>query len=324
MNSRQFESENKERWEHFEKVLEAVEKGKPHEDTERLPTLFRQVCNDLSLAQHRLYRMALVEKLNALAISGYRVLERRISGGWDRIFRLIGRDFPQAVREEKRLFWLMSLLFWGPFLFFAIYTPFNPEWSMRLLGPENMIQLEQMYGEHTSPHDYMREEFGSNFMMFSFYIYNNVGIDLRTFAGGLPAGIGTLIIVLFNGAMLGASTGYIHHACNPQTFYSFVAGHSAPELLGVVVAGMAGMRLGLSILHPGAYDRKTALVLGGRRALLLLLGAMAMTSGAAVIEGFWSANPMEPWIKYTFGGVMWTITICYLTFSGRRASADAG
>ena len=301
-----------------------MEKQQAHEDIERLPTLFRQVCNDLSLAQHRIYRMALVERLNRLAIAGYRVLERRISGGWDRIFQLIIRDFPRAVRAEKRLFWLMSLLFWGPFLFFAVYTPFNPEWAMRFLGPQTMIQLESMYGDHTSPHDYMREEFGSNFMMFAFYIYNNVGIDLRTFAGGLPAGIGTLFFVIFNGAMLGASTGYIHHACNAETFYSFVAGHSAPELLGVVVAGMAGMRLGLSILHPGEHDRKTALVLGGRRALLLLLGAMAMTSFAAVIEGFWSANPMEPWIKYTFGGAIWVLTVSYLAFSGRRAIGDAG
>ena len=320
MNSQQFESENAQRWERLEEVLEAVDKGKEHEDIERLPTMFRQVCSDLSLAQHRLYSMALVERLNRLAISSYRVLERRISGGWDRFLNLFGREFPRAVRAEKRLFWLMSLLFWGPFLFFAIYTPFNPEWAMRLLGAEQMIQLEGMYGEHTSPHDYMREEFGSNFMMFAFYIYNNVGIDLRTFAGGLLAGVGTIFVVVFNGAFIGAAAGYIHHACNPQTFYSFVAGHSAPELLGVVVAGMAGMRLGLSILHPGQHDRRTALVLGGRKALVLLLGAVAMTSVAAVIEGFWSATPMEPWIKYSFGGVMWTITICYLAFSGREGS----
>lgn len=318
MNSRQFESENKPHWERLEAVLEAVDKKQPHEDIERLPTLFRQVCSDLSLAQHRLYPMALVEKLNRLAISAYRVLERRITGGWDRLIGLVGRDFPRAVREEKRLFWLMSLMFWVPVLFFAIYTPFNPEWAMRLLGPETMIQLESMYGEHTSPHDFMREEFGSNFMMFGFYIWNNVSIDLRTFAGGMLGGIGAMFFVLFNGASIGASTGYIHHACNPQTFYSFVAGHSAPELLGVVVAGMAGMRLGLSVLRPGPYDRRTALVLGGRKAILLLLGAVAMTSVAAVIEGFWSANPLQPWIKYTFGAVMWIATISYLAFSGRR------
>lgn len=321
MNSNQFEHENAHRWQRLEEVIDAVETKKNHEDIERLPTLFRQTCHDLSVAQHRLYDTTLIDRLNRLAITGYRTLERRVSGGWEHFARLIAVDFPQAVRAEKKLFWFNSLVFWVPFLFMAIWTPFDPEWAMRLLGPEGMVQMESMYGNHTSPDDYMREEFGSNFMMFAFYIYNNVGIDLRAFAGGLLGGVGSFIIVLFNGAHIGAATGYIHHACNPQTFYSFVAGHSAPELLGVVVAGMAGMRLGLSLIHPGPYDRRTALILGGRRALLLILGACAMTSFAAVIEGFWSANPMPPWIKYTVGGLIWTLTIAYLGFCGRRPRA---
>lgn len=321
MTSHQFEDENSHRWQRLEEVIDAVETRQPHEDIERLPTLFRQICHDLSVAQHRLYEAAVVERLNRLAITGYRTLERRVTGGWERFASLVLRDFPQAVRDEKRLFWFNTLLFWCPFFFFAIWTPHDPEWAMRLLGPEGMVSMESMYGSHTSPEDYMREEFGSNFMMFAFYIYNNVGIDLRTFAGGLLAGVGTLFIVLFNGAHIGAATGYVHHACNPETFYSFVAGHSAPELMGVVISGMAGMRLGLSLIHPGPHDRRTALVLGGRRAVLLILGACVLTAFAAVIEGFWSANPMSPWIKYTFGAVIWTLTIAYLGFCGRRRHA---
>lgn len=321
MTSHQFEDENSHRWQRLEEVIDAVETRQPHEDIERLPTLFRQICHDLSVAQHRLYDAAVVERLNRLAITGYRTLERRVTGGWERFASLVLRDFPQAVRDEKRLFWFNTLLFWCPFFFFAIWTPHDPEWAMRLLGPEGMVSMESMYGSHTSPEDYMREEFGSNFMMFAFYIYNNVGIDLRTFAGGLLAGVGTLFIVLFNGAHIGAATGYVHHACNPKTFYSFVAGHSAPELMGVVISGMAGMRLGLSLIHPGPHDRRTALVLGGRRAVLLILGACVLTAFAAVIEGFWSANPMSPWIKYTFGAVIWTLTIAYLGFCGRRRHA---
>jgi uncharacterized membrane protein SpoIIM required for sporulation len=321
VTSHQFEDENNHRWQRLEEVIDAVETKQPHEDIERLPTLFRQICHDLSIAQHRLYDSTIIDRLNRLAIAGYRTLERRLSGGWERFAHLILREFPQTVRQEKKLFWFNTLLFWAPFFFFAIWTPYDPEWAMRLLGPEGMVGIESMYGSHTSPHDYMREEFGSNFMMFAFYIYNNVGIDLRTFAGGLLAGIGTLFIVLFNGAHIGAAAGYVHHACNPQTFYSFVAGHSAPELMGVVISGMAGMRLGLSLIHPDPHDRRTSLVLGGRRALLLILGACILTSIAAVIEGFWSANPMDPWIKYTFGAIVWSLTIAYLGFCGRRSHA---
>ena len=315
-----FEDENHERWERLQELLDQAEKkaGTQAADVEELPVLFRQVCHDLSVAQHRMYGARLTDKLNGLAIHGYRVLERRISGSWERLAEMVLRDFPRAVQAERRLFWFCMAMFWLPFLFLAVWTPHDPEWAMAILGPQGMIQMEKMYGAGTSPTDYVREEFGSNFFMFCFYIWNNVSIDLRTFAGGMLGGVGSIIIMLFNGAHLGAATGYVHHACNPETFYSFTAGHGAPELMGVVISGMAGMRLGLSIVKPGPYDRRTALVLGGRKALVLISGAALMTAFAAVIEGFWSANPMPPMIKYGFGVVMWTLTLCYLFLCGRQ------
>ena len=318
MTPAQFEKENEARWQRLQALLDEVESKKKSEDVEELPQLFRQACHDLSVAQHRMYGPRLVGRLNALAINGYRTLERRISGGWERLAQMVFTEFPRAVRAERGLFWFCMAMFWGPFLFLAAWTPFDPEWAMSILGPDGMIQMEMMYGKDTSPHDYMREEFGSNFGMFAFYIWNNVGIDLRTFAGGLLGGVGSIIIMLFNGAHLGAATGYVHHACNPETFYSFVAGHSAPELMGVVISGMAGMRLGLSLVKPGPYDRRTALVLGGRRALVLITGAALMTAFAAVIEGFWSANPFPPLLRYSVGGMMWLLTLGYLFLSGKE------
>lgn len=325
MTPAQFEKENEERWERLQTLLEGVEAGstKNMPDAAELPQLFRQTCHDLSVAQHRMYGPRLVGRLNALAIHGYRVLERRISGGWERLAMLVFMEFPRSFRRERGLFIFCMSLFWLPFLFLAIWTPFDPEWSMSILGPDGMIQIEQMYGRGTSPYDYMREEFGSNFGMFAFYIWNNVGIGLRTFAGGLLGGVGSIFFLVFNGASIGAATGYVHHACNPETFYSFVAGHSAPELLGIVISGMAGMRLGLSLVKPGAYDRKTSLVLGGRSALVLIAGASVMIACAAVIEGFWSANPFPPLVRYSVGGVVWLLTLGYLFFSGKERSHAA-
>lgn len=323
MSPTQFEKENADRWQRLGALLAKVESGKDTTGVEELPQLFRQACHDLSVAQHRMYGPRLVGKLNSLAIAGYRVIERRISGGWERLATMIVAEFPQAVRRERRLFWFCMAMFWLPFIFLAAWSPFDPEWAMSILGPQGMLQMEQMYGKDTSPMDYMREEFGSNFAMFAFYIYNNVGINLRTFAGGLLGGIGSIFFMLFNGAHIGAATGYVHHACNPETFYSFVAGHSAPELMGLVISGMAGMRLGLSLVIPGQYDRRTALVLGGRKALVLITGAALMTSLAAVIEGFWSANPFPPMLRYSVGAVMWVLTLGYLFFSGRGRVHEA-
>jgi len=321
MTPKQFETDHAKSWQRLEGMIDQLEKGKPVPDVEQMPALFRQTCHDLSLAQHRMFGRALVDRLNALAISGFRLLERRSSGGWERLWQMMAQDFPRAVRAESQLFWFCSAVFWLPFFAFVIITPFNPEWTMAMLGTQGMISIESMYGEGTDPREFMREEYGSDFGMFAFYIWNNVSIDLRTFAGGLLGGVGSLVILFFNGASIGASTAYVNHACNPQTFYTFVIGHGAPELLGIVISGVAGMRLGLGFVKPGAYDRKTALVLGGRKAMTLITGAALMTAFAAIIEGFWSATPMEPWIKYTFGCCMWAATISYLLFCGKERRA---
>ncbi len=172
MNSSEFENENLPRWQRLEEMIEGVEKRRTPENVEELPTLFRQTCHDLSIAQHRIYGMGLVERLNSLAIRGFRTLERRIGGGWESLFRMMLVKFPKMVRAEWRLFWFCSLIFWGPFLALAIWTPHDAEWAMSLLGPQSMVNLESMYGEHTSPQDFLREEYGSDFMMFCFYIYN--------------------------------------------------------------------------------------------------------------------------------------------------------
>ena len=62
----------------------------------------------------------------------------------------------------------------------------------------------------------------------------------------------TIFFLVFNGIHIGAAAGYANYACNPESFWTFVAGHSSFELLGMVVAGVAGMRLGLGVLKPGA------------------------------------------------------------------------
>jgi uncharacterized membrane protein SpoIIM required for sporulation len=184
--------------------------------------------------------------------------------------------------------------------------------------------MEQMYGGKEQQLSHLRSEYGSNFMMFCFYIYNNVAIDFRIFAGGMAAGLGTLFFLLFNGVYLGAAAGYVNHACNPESFWTFVAGHSSFELLGMVISGMAGMRLGLAILRPGRLPRVRALAEAAKQALPLIYGAALLTTLAAVVEGFWSAQLLPSALKYTVGGIFWVLHIAYFCMAGRRVGSAAG
>jgi uncharacterized membrane protein SpoIIM required for sporulation len=115
----------------------------------------------------------------------------------------------------------------------------------------------------------------------------------------------------------------VNHACDPESFWSFVSGHSSFELLGMVVSGMAGMRLGLAILKPGRLPRTRALAEASKQALPLIYGAALMTTLAAVIEGFWSAQMIPSDVKYVFGIVGWILCAAYFLTAGRRAGDAA-
>jgi uncharacterized membrane protein SpoIIM required for sporulation len=317
-----FEERRAAEWRELDQLIESVEKRAPAPGVTELPRRFRQACADLAIARHRMYSGQLIDRLNSLVIRGYKLLYRSRRAGWESALRFAVIEFPQAVRREARLFWLCSALFWLPFFGMIATAWIDIDWIQAVLGPQGMARMESMYGgDQKQQISHLREEFGANFAMFAHYIQNNIGIDFSIFAGGILACLGTIFFLLFNGIQLGASTGYVQYACNPESFWTFVAGHSSFELLGMIVAGMAGFRIGLGVLKPGRLPRGRAIAAAAKQALPLIYGAGIMTALAACIEGFWSARDIEPAIKYTVGIAGWVIHILYFTFMGRGQRA---
>jgi len=323
MTSGDFGREHAARWAEAEELLRQLEGGKKPVDGASFPKRFREIGGDLALARRRMYGSAITERLNDLVIRGHAVMDRSRRSGWRSFVEFVTGGFPRAVRSEWRLFWLCNAAFWIPFLGMLWIAGHDMRWVQAVIGAEGMSNMEDMYGGRSQQIAHLRSEYGSNFMMFCFYIYNNVAIDFRVFAGGILAGLGTMFFIVFNGLHIGASAGYANHACDPQSFWTFVAGHSSYELLGMVVAGMAGLRMGSAILNPGRLPRVRALGMATKQALPLIYGAALMTTVAAVIEGFWSARDFEPWLKYSVGLTGWILCAAYLGLVGRRRNDEA-
>ena len=69
-----------------------------------------------------------------------------------------------------------------------------------------------------------------------------------------------------------------------ENFYCFVSGHSSLELMGIVISGMAGLKLGFALFSPGEMRRIDSLMLRATEGVKLLYGAATMTFLAAFIE----------------------------------------
>src|SRR5690606_32673920 len=115
-------------------------------------------------------------------------------------------------------------------------------------------QFESMY-DPAAEHWRLGRESGGDLEMFGYYIANNIGIGFRTFAGGLFAGVGSLLVLVSNGVVFGTVAAHLQGIGHGGPFWRFVVGHAAPELSAIVVAGTAGLRLGLGVVAPGRRSR---------------------------------------------------------------------
>jgi uncharacterized membrane protein SpoIIM required for sporulation len=318
MRQRQFETAHEREWQEFEQFLDRP-KQLPFDPAE-MPLRYRRICQGLALASDRHYSPELVDRLNQLALRGHHALYRNRRRQSQRVLEFVIADFPRLVRQEWRLVAAAALLFFGPLLGLIAVLQAFPEFVHYLLAPEQIANFHAMYDP--ANRRLGTREADSSLMMFGFYIWNNVRIGFQTFAGGLAAGVGSIWFLGANGIVIGAVAGYLTQIGYTETFWSFVAGHSSLELLAIVLAGAAGLRLGQAVIAPGNVSRKAALVAAARPAVRLMYGAALMFFAAAFVEAFWSPLTEIPFrFKITAGVAGWLLLLGYFLLAGRARAA---
>jgi uncharacterized membrane protein SpoIIM required for sporulation len=315
MKQASFETLHASEWSAFERLLEDDRRALRQEGD--FPRLYRRVCQHLALARDRAYGPDLVDRLNALALRGHRVLYGAEGMRRNRLAEFFLRELPRRVREERATVLAAALLFLAPLALVALALQRYPDFVAYLLSPRELADLQRMY-DPANPHPGVRAA-DSNVLMFAFYIWNNVKIGFQTFAGGMLLGLGTIVYLVLNGLQIGAAAGYLTQIGYGVPFWSFIAGHSAPELTAIVLSGAAGLRLGAALIAPGRVTRRAALAAAARRAVQLVYGAAALFTFAAFVEAFWSPLGIVPaQVKYAVGAVLWSALLAYLGLLGGR------
>ncbi|UXI68033.1 stage II sporulation protein M [Tahibacter amnicola] len=282
------------------------------------PAAYRRVCHHLALAERRGYSTLLIDYLRELIQRGHQVLYRPSAPRWHRIALFLGAEFPRLVRSQWRVMAVSAALLFVPFLLTIGLIQWRPDLAQSLFEPAQLAQFENMYDPANSGRRLGRTE-GTDVKMFGYYIMNNVSIGFRTFASGLVAGVGSVLVLVSNGIIMGGVAGHLTAIGYGGPFWRFVVGHSAPELLAIVIAGGAGLQLGMAILAPGRRTRGRALVEAGVIGARLALGVFAMLVFAAFVEAFWSSIEWMPDpVKFSVGGLLWLFILLWLVRGGRE------
>jgi uncharacterized membrane protein SpoIIM required for sporulation len=323
-----FEQRNTSLWRELEALLDPQERRKAQRTQEadalaQLPRLYRQVCNHYALARSRRYSPALVAQLHERVLRGHRQVYRHRDAWLWRFIAFVGADFPRAVRAHAIYFWFSAVLFFGSAVLVGGFCYSHPDLIYSVLDENQVAEMENMYDPaNRRPGRPTERSSETDFVMFGFYISNNIGIGFRTFAGGILYGVGTVLILLFNGLVIGGVAGHLTRLGYHATFWPFVAGHGALELTAIVICGAAGLLLAKPVVAPRHLRRAEALRRIAPEALKLVLGAALMLVLAAFVEAFWSSSSVAPVVKYTVAALLWLAVIAYLgrVGGGRRGS----
>ena len=314
MKQHSFEKQHQLTWQRIEDSLEKPAMGN---NSRVLAEHYMLICQHLAIAKERLYDAVLVERLNSLVLALYRELYRYRSDTRLNFYAFFKRDFPLAIYRHRYFILVAFLVLVLPGLITGFWTYLDEDAIYSVLDGPEVRHIERMYDPAAGKIGREREA-DTDVFMFGFYIKNNISVAFRCFAGGMVIGIGTLLVLFFNGMFMGGIAGHLTRLDYVDTFYPFVVGHGSFELTAIVFSGAAGLRLGYAILNPGQSSRLDSLRKAGSDVVPMLYGIVLMLIIAAFLEAFWSSSTsLSIEVKYGVGAILWAMVLLY-SFSGRR------
>ena len=307
-------------WKEFSRLI-VGEKSELKKGSVSFIRNFREMTQDLNTAKACGFDPAIIERLNTLVNEGNQILYAQHSWPLKSLLRFILQTFPQKVRSQWRGILAVSLLFYGLGIFFYFLCVRFPGIAEELVSAHQLRNIEGMYNPESS--DYLTPRGVSNDAdMFGYYIYNNISLAFRTFAGGIIAGIGSLLILCINAGFLGIVFGHLNNVGYTITLFPFVIAHSAFELTAIIFSAYAGLLLGYRFFVTGGLSRGASIKKAGQNALPIIAGSTIMLVIAAGIEAFWSSKDQLPFMLRIIVGIsLWILLLFYFLFSGRKYAA---
>jgi uncharacterized membrane protein SpoIIM required for sporulation len=274
-------------------------------ELQEIALLYRQVAADLSVLRRDETARAHADNVNQLLARAHHIIYSRKKTGWNTLFRFLKDEYPAIFQRQFR-YVIASLLVsvgWG--LLGAALTNSRPEFMRHYVGPAMIATMEQ--------HKMWTESIVSVAPQETSHIMtNNLTVSFVTFAGGIIFGLGTFWFLYINGMMLGVIAAACHQYGMSIPLWSFVAPHGSLELPAIIIAGAAGFRIGHAMLFPGGYRWKESVAKGGIEATRLVAGVIPMLVVAGCLEGFFSPSHAPVWLKFTVGGLLFTLLLSWL------------
>jgi uncharacterized membrane protein SpoIIM required for sporulation len=303
-----FEAERGSAWRRLREAVERA-RGRPErlgaDGVQELGALYRQAAADLAYARRRFPGDPVVGRLESLVVAARGLVygQGRRRGGL-RSFLL--RGYWERLAERPVLLAVSWLLLVAPALAGGLWAASDPGAALGIVPPE----LQAAADPPPEGRDYDAATAGA----FSAQVlFNNIQVTLTAFAGGIAFGVGTVLALLLNGAILGVVTGLAFDAGNGRALLRLLSAHGPLELSCIVVGGAAGLRLGWALISPGPRPRGRVLVAEARNAVELALGTAPWLVVCGFAEGYLTGPELPLVAQLAIGlalaGVFWGLMV---------------
>lgn len=231
------------------------------------------------------------------------------------------KTFPQAFRRHIRAFQLTLFVTMLGAAFGALVVATDAPAKRVILPFDHLMgsPSERVAKEESAKTDRMageRSVFSAQLMQ------NNIGVSIKAMALGMTFGVGTFLVIFYNGVILGA-VAFDYIASGETVFLlGWLLPHGSIELPAIFLAGQAGLVLAHALIGFGDHRVLTARLRAIAPDLVTLIaGVSVMLVWAGFIESFFSQyhEPFLPyWLKIAFGTIELVILFTYLLRAGRE------
>ena len=229
------------------------------------------------------------------------------------------KTWPQTFRKHIRAFYLSVAITVAGCAFGGLAIAFDPDAKPVLMPFSHLMQdpAKRVAEEENATDDRLqgyKTSFSAQLMT------HNTKVSIFTLALGMTWGVGTIIMLFYNGVILGAVAVDYIHAGQTKFLLGWLMPHGVIEIPAILIAGQAGLILAFALIGRG---RRTPLrarlreISGDLSTLIFGVGLMLIWAG--FIEAFLSQyhEPVIPYdVKIVFGCIELALLVTFLSRSG--------
>ena len=326
VNATRFRQAHSADWERLEELVTRLEKRSirrlSDDDLLELPALYRTTLSSLSVARDTSLDRSLITYLEQLSTRAYFQIYGVQTPASRQIGRFFARSWPESVRAIWRETLFCVLLTAGAAFVSYFLIRADPSWFYAMI-PQGLAGGRDPSASAEFLRSTLYEGEKDWLGVFATFLFtHNSQIAIFSFALGFAFAVPTVLLIIYNGMMLGAFVAVFAAKGLGLNVAAWLMIHGTTEIFAICISGAAGIRIGMAIAFPGRLSRMDAVVAAGRTAAIAMAGTVIMLAIAGLLEGVGRQTITNDGLRALIGSAALAGWLVYFYAWRPRSAAD--